>query len=390
MVGFVNLLWLEMKNYRRHFLRNVVMSCFVVLAVFLLNLFASNFRYCEYLNNLVKNVGLYDNYLYVGSPYKAAFIDSEDYDEKLVTTYVLEELERLKQEGDIESYARVAIYGTGDGGSCVETTVELLQSLSYPVERGRWFSEKDYDYGGAVPVVIGSDLAGKYKIGETFFCSSVGGDAVVIGVLKKNTKFLMRNVSGNGIDLNSISRSCDDLMVIGTWNDDVFTSVCPIFVRLTSMDHADAVFNAIGDIVDTFSFQDLADRAYSDNLYLVRMQGILAFLAVMVCITCIGCGNMLVSSDNRNSQAIYHLCGMGEKMGKALVVADCIVRLYIPAIIGVLVFYRYCAEMDFYTMYVDFWNGFVTMLIMTIAMIFTSIRPLIKVMTVSPVDIIQE
>lgn len=386
MTSFMNILWLEMRNYRRHFLRNVLMTFFVVLAVFLLNLFASNFRYCEYLNNLVKNVGLYEDYLYVGSPSKTHFLNSE----KLVMTYVLEELERLKQEGDIESYARVEIYGT-DEATCVQTTVELLQSLSYPVEKGHWFSEQEYDYGGAVPVVIGSDLAGKYKIGETFFCESVGCEAVVIGVLKKNTKFLMSNVSGNGIDLNSITISCDDLMVIGTWTDDVFiTQASPVFVRLASTEYADTVFNAVADIVDTFSFKDMADRAYSDNLYLVRMQGILAFLAVIVCVTCIGCGNMLASSDNRNCQAVYNLCGMGEKMGKALVVTDCVVKLYIPAIIGVIVFYKYCEGQSFDMVYVDFWNGFMTMAIMTVTMIFTSIKPLVKVMTASPVDIIQE
>lgn len=392
MTRFMNILWLEMRNYRRHFLRNVLMSFFIVLAVFLINLFASNFRYCEYLNNLVKSVGLYEDYLYVGYPnkYLYAFMDGVDYDETMVKTYVTDELEQLKQDGDIESYTGIALFQTGDGTECVMTTVELLQNLSYPVEKGHWFSRKECDQEGPVPVVIGSDLVGEYKIGEPFFCSLIGCEAEVIGVLKKNAKFLMANIGGNAMDLNSFSISCDHLMVIGTWTDDEYRTESPMFVKLTSMEHAASVFNAIADIVDTFSFKDMADKAYSDNLYLVRMQGILAFFAIIVCVTCIGCGNMLASSDNRNCQAVYNLCGMEEKMGKALVVTDCIVKLYIPAIIGLIVFYRYCEGNPSELVYVDFWNGFMTMVIITITMIFTSVKPLMKVMTASPVDIIQE
>ncbi len=387
MTGFINILWFEGINYRRHFIRNVLMSLLVILAVFILNFFASNLRYCEYLNNLVKSVGLYGDYMYVGIPVTYSDLNGKNSDEAAVSQYISEELAALKQEGYIEDFSKMQY-----AGDCVKASVELLKDLSYIVERGRWFSEEDCVMGedGIVPVVIGSNLAKEYRVGDTFYCSETDSMARVIGVLKKNTFFLIGNVGGNGISLSDFSVYSDDLTVIGTFSEDEYMSNSPFFVKLSSPEYEDVVFEAIADIVDTFSFREMADRAYNENIYIARINGTLAFMAIVVCVTCVACGNMLASSDNRRCQAVYNLCGMEEKTANTLVVVDAVLKVFISAIIGVIVFYRYCGSRSIGSIYLDVWNGVVTMAAMAIVIVFTSVMPVMKLMKVSPVSIIGE
>lgn len=62
-------------NLKKDLLRNIIMFIFVALAVCLMNISLSQFMHREYLNNLVKDYGLYEDYMYTAPPAKKAYGD---------------------------------------------------------------------------------------------------------------------------------------------------------------------------------------------------------------------------------------------------------------------------------------------------------------------------
>lgn len=385
---FMKIFHITVKNISRNIIHNIIIAVFVVAAVFFMNISLASFRYSHYLNEFAKLSGLYDSFMYVADSNKDAYFGysestGEDLSEK-ARAYVAAELEQLKADGVIADYSRSVRSGTLLGTDTDERAnflymkPELLEELSISVAEGEWFGtgSQDYRSEGLVPVVIGDHLKSIYQTGDIF--SDASGDTryVVIGILGRGTRFLGMSAGGSGMDLNSVMQIADDFVIVAEEPVEQYWS---FIIRLPEQNKAvseQTVLEKVADVTDAFSFRYLADRAHEDSSYGIQMQTTLAVLALLICIAGTACGNLLSSARGKKRQAVYFLCGMKPETGVVCMALENVVKLYLPALAGIYMFFSYCRKQEYMDLYPGVYNILVTGVIITVIFAVSVVRPL--------------
>lgn len=381
----IKLLRISLKNIGQNKVHNIILIIFVMSAVFFMNISLSSFRHCMYQNTLVQSSGLYDSYMYAGIPSKQTYYNDSGEDMFLAAdNYVRKVLDEIERDGDISDYFHICETNTViDGNQNKEVKLffaryDLLKDLSFPMAKGKWFNEYFIEdlRDNPTPIVIGYNLKSMYHIGEIVSLDGFDERFIVTGILKPNTLFLHSGVGGSGIDLNSVMQLSDDMIIIAKESNKYQGS---LIIKLSD-DKRDIseqnVLKGIADVVDTFSFQYLANQAYQSNLFEIQMQTTLSILALLICIVGMKCGNLLSFVKGKRRLAVYFLCGMDKRTSILVVLLEGILKLYVPAVIGFNLFYSYCRKQLFDGLYVDFVNVFFTVVIITFIFVGTLIRTL--------------
>ncbi len=76
----IKLLKISFKNVRQNGIHNMMVMIFVICSVFFMNISLSSFRHCIYQNTLVQASGLYDSYMYTGTPSKQVYYNNSSED----------------------------------------------------------------------------------------------------------------------------------------------------------------------------------------------------------------------------------------------------------------------------------------------------------------------
>ena len=359
----------------------------------MVNFELSYYRYDHHIDKTVKNCGLYDNYLYVGIPGKSIY----DHDKCIeITDEVSKHLQKLKDSGTIANYWRLnESWITQDDGK--ENIVlyypeDFLSGLNMTMMKGRWFDNAS-NKGGLIPVVAGYNVAKRYKIGQKFAIDGDEEKYVLIGVLKKNEIFFEANASGTGMDLKSIASDADNMMIVGSdyesatgFSDYSMATI----VKTKESDKGERVegIDKIANLCYTFTFKEIADRAHKDNMYIIRMQGILSLLTLMVCVIGVSCINLLMAVREKKTDSIYMLCGMDKKTAYKIIAIEGIIKGIIPTIAGLAWFFSYTASNGIDEVYTDCWNGIFSLLLIAIVYVFSSLYPIKQISEMSPAEIV--
>lgn len=365
---------------------NIIMAVFVVAAVFFMNISLASYRYSHYLNEFAKTSGLYDSFMYAGQPGKHVYNDylertGENLEEKAMA-YVGDELKHLKADGVIADYSRCFRSGNlldgNTGADFLYIKPGLLEELSMTVAEGDWFGtgSRDYRSEGLVPVVIGDHLKSIYQTGDIFTDTFSDTRCIVIGILGRGTRFPGMSAGGSGMDLNSVMRIADDMVIVAEEPVEQYWSY---IIRLPEQDRAASeqkVLEKVADITDAFSFRYLADRAHEENSYMMQMQTTLAVLALLICITGTACGNLLSAAREKRRQAVYFLCGMRPKTGAACMALENLVKLYLPAGIGWYMFSDFCRKQEYRGLHPGACNVWITGIIITVIFAASVMHPL--------------
>ena len=381
----LKLIKISARNIGQNIIHNIILIIFVISSVFFMNISLSSFRHCMYQNTLVQSSGLYDFYMYAGVPAKQVYYSESGEDMYLVADkYVTNELNDIKNSGVIDNYFSISETNMMlNNESDMEVRMffgsyDLLKNISFPVIKGKWFDaysgdSLDEEY---VPIVIGYNLKSVYNVGQILNLDGVDEKCIVAGILRPNTLFLHAGTGGSGIDLNNVMRNSDNIIIVAKEPDGYGNSY---IIKLSEGKNAkseDIVLGAIADVVDTFSFKNLANQAYQSNLFEIQMQTILAVLALITCIVGMKCGNLLSFIKGRKRMAVYFLCGMDRQTSFWVTTLEGIFKLYVPTLVGLYSFYNYCKKQSFDGFYIDFFNIFFTVVIITIIFAGTLIRTL--------------
>ena len=379
----LKLIKISARNIGQNIIHNIILIIFVISSVFFMNISLSSFRHCMYQNTLVQSSGLYDFYMYAGVPAKQVYYSESGEDMYLAADkYVTNELNDIKNSGVIDNYFSISETNMMlNNESDMEVRMffgssDLLKNISFQVIKGKWFDaysgdSLDEEY---VPIVIGYNLKSVYNVGQILNLDGVDEKCIVAGILRPNTLFLHAGTGGSGIDLNNVMRNSDNIIIVAKEPDGYGNSY---IIKLSEEENAkaeDIVLGAIADVVDTFSFKNLANQAYQSNLFEIQMQTILAVLALITCIVGMKCGNLLSFIKGRKRMAVYFLCGMDRQTSFWVTTLEGIFKLYVPTLVGLYSFYNYCKKQSFDGFYIDFFNIFFTVVIITIIFAGTLIR----------------
>jgi len=383
-------------NFKSGILRNIIMIVFTALSVFFMNLSLSEFMHQEYTNNYVKECGLYEEYMYLTFPDKAAF---NDYDKRSeIWEKELSLLDELKNDGVIENWYLSSTVSTlitdrqnSDGEYTDRAEVysyprELASDLRFPVSNGIWFDK--YDFADDItPVVVGSDLQQRFKLGDKFSLYDSDKEYLVIGVLERNVMLLSQGAGGNGMNLNGVFKINNSAII------EAADEIDPMFSQhsaLIKTDYPEEVFKSLGDISYIFTFEELAQRAYEDNRFLTEMQTTLFMLMMVVCIAGVSSGNLLSALSSKKQYAVYFMCGMEWSRALRITFAEGVIKLILPAVIGYRMFMYWCVKRDYWQLRVTEVNVIVTILFLAAIFVMTSLLPLLDIRRTSPVKIIGE
>lgn len=383
-------------NLKRDALHNIIMIIFVTLAVFFMDISLSRFMHMKYINNFVNDCGLYENYIYIAPPSKSV------YSQLTATNYIYEQLEQMRSEGIINDYFsameyHAPLYPESPYENHVKFKIyqrEFALDINFPVSRGRWFNESDFE-SEYTPVVLGCNYIGKFKLGDIvpLWVESAESDrgfvdCKVIGFLARDTMILQTGSSGSDM-------STDMLFEIG--NDTIIASVEHLTeygrfgtVVKASPQNQQTVLDAVCDITETFTFRYMADNSYEDNKIMTEMQSVIFILMMIVCIAGVSSGNLLATIACKKKYAIYFMCGMDWKTGVRITLAESVIKLVLPAIIGYTMFMRWCVKWDYWQLRVTSVNVIVTVIFIAVIFLLTSLMPLLDIKRTSPVKIITE
>ena len=363
------------------------------------NLAFSYYRYACHVDNMAKESGLYDEYIYVGYPSKAAYNqEAEDSFEiySQVNEHVDGKLSELKSKGYIEAY--YSCYEEGyrmvdnKHHYCTFFPLEFLSDINMETDKGSWFDGEKHQYN-AIPVVVGYNLRNLYDIGQVFRIDGINCDLILIGTLKKNEIFISPSGTGNGIDLNLIAQDFDDSVIIGEQFPENSEFVCMASPRIiktkgSSEKNKEIILDEVADYCDTATFKDMADDAHESSIYLTKMQGILAALSLMVCLVGVSCINLLTAVSEKKTESVYTLCGMNKVYAYAVVGIESIIKGVIPSIAGLIWFYSFVEKNDLQEAYNDEWNWVFTLMIILFLFTISSVYPIKQVSESSPAEVI--
>ncbi len=384
-------------NFRKDIIHNLVMLVFVALSVFFMNLSLSEFMHRNYINNYVKERGLYEKYMYLTYPDKAVF---DGYDKREIWTKELSLLDELKSDGIIENWYLSGRVNTpitdkqNSNGEYIDRAEvysyprELAADLRFPVSKGIWFDK--YDFSEEVtPVVVGSDLKRRFKLGEKFSLYNSDKEYLVIGVLERNAMLLVQGAGGNGMDLNSVFEIENNAIIEAVDEIDPRFSQSSALIK-TADGNSGEVFKALGDISYTFTFKELAQSAYESNRYLTEMQTTLFVLMMVVCVAGVSSGNLLAAISRKKQYAVYFMCGMEWRSALWITFSEGVIKLILPAAVGYGMFMDWCVKREYWQLRVTSANVFVTIIFLAAIFLLTSLLPLLDIKHSSPVKIISE
>ncbi len=395
-------------NIKKDALHNIVMMAFVGVAIFIMEIALSRFRFQEYTNNLVKDCGMYENYMYVSAESKGVYskYDNEETDYEHSKSYlarenIAEQLERLKAEGIIEAYYSREQYGApvtediDDRGEFLVLPRGLAEDVAFPLSDGKWFDEyKQND--SAVPVVIGSDFAGRFHVGDRVKLPILQGDeslretgyseCVVIGVLERNAMILGGGGSSSEMDTNYLFVSGNDTFIVCA-DEPMLSTHFGYYVKVAP-ENQQTVMERIGDLTFTFTFAEMSDRAYENNRLMTEMVTALFVIMMLVCAAGVSSGNLLATISCKKRYAVYFLCGMEWKTGFLVSLIESVIKLVLPAAVGYIAFMRFCVKNQFGEMRVGTINFFIMAAFLLIIFLLTSLKPLSDIKRTSPVGII--
>lgn len=397
-------------NIKKDALHNIVMMAFVGVAIFIMEIALSRFRFQEYTNDLVKDCGMYDNYMYVSTIFKDAYDkehkDGEAYDPYTSKSYLAyenlaDQIEQLKAEGIIEACYSRDYFGApiteddiDDRGQFLIFPRGLAEDVAFPLSRGAWFSEyKQND--GALPVIIGSDFAGRFHIGDRImlpvfsqkFHKSMYGECVVIGVLERNAMILNGGGSSTDMDTNFLFGSGNDTFIACVDESELSEDFRGYYVKVAP-ENRQTVMERIGDLSMTFTFAEMSDRAYENNRLMTEMVTALFVIMMLVCAAGVSSGNLLATISCKKRYAVYFLCGMEWKTGFLVSLIESVIKLVLPAAVGYIAFMRFCVKNQFGEMRVGTINFVVMAAFLLIIFLLTSLKPLSDIKRTSPVGII--
>lgn len=380
-------------NFKKDPIGNILTIIFVTLSVFLMDISLSRFLHMKYINSLVKDCGLYENYMYATPPDKGG-----NERNAAVWEHEREILDGMKENGAIENWYNVVNWTTRNLTKYANSfntrfyPKELAVDLRFPISKGIWFDKYGFE-DDASPVVIGSDLAGKFRVGDRFTLYEDGGEAVVIGVLARNTLIPRAGAGGNGMDLEGIFTDGSDKMIIISENgvDELmsYSYHYGAIIKVTS-ENRQRVFDEIGDLSFTFTFEELAEASYEDNRLLTEMQTTVFMLMMIVCAAGVSSGNLLGVMVCKKKYAVCFLCGMDWKTGIRITFAESMIKLLLPAAAGYAAFYKWCADQNFYALRITAANAAVTVVFAAAIFLLTSLLPLLDIWKTAPVKIIVE
>lgn len=395
-------------NIKKDALHNIVMMAFVGVAIFIMEIALSRFRFQEYTNNLVKDCGMYENYMYVSAESKGVYskYDNEETDYEHSKSYlarenIAEQLERLKAEGIIEAYYSREQYGApvtedvDDRGEFLILPRGLAEDVAFPLSGGKWFDEyKQND--GALPVIIGSDFAGRFHVGDRVKLPILQGDeslretgyseCVVIGVLERNAMILGGGGSSSEMDTNYLFVSGNDTFIVCA-DEPMLSTHFGYYVKVAP-ENQQTVMERIGDLTFTFTFAEMSDRAYENNRLMTEMVTALFVIMMLVCAAGVSSGNLLATISCKKRYAVYFLCGMEWKTGFLVSLIESVIKLVLPAAVGYIAFMRFCVKNQFGEMRVGTINFVVMAAFLLIIFLLTSLKPLSDIKRTSPVGII--
>lgn len=393
-------------NLKKDALHNIIMIVFVALSVFFMDITLSEFMHMNYINNAVKSCGLYEEYIYAEPPSKHLVGDGMELTASL-WDYEKETLERFKKDGVIEAWYSMDRTGellsdhqNSEGNYDDRMTAyhyprELLNEMSFPLSRGKWFDKYESD-DGIPPIIVGSDLARRFKVGEivSLYRSSFKGyrDYRVIGVLRRNTMLLSLGAGGSGMDLNSCFDAGDKCNGSIIFCEDEINDPFArggVIIKV-SEENRQAVFDELADIGYMFSFKELSDTAEYNNRNLTEMQSVIFILMMIVCITGVSSGNLLSTIACKKKYAVYFMCGMEWRTGMLISLAESVIKLVIPAGIGYAMFLDWYGKNGFESMRLTEANVIVTVLFVGLIFLLTSLMPLLDIKKTAPVKIITE
>lgn len=395
-----------LSNLKKDALHNIIMVVFVALSVFFMDITLSEFMHMNYINNAVKSCGLYDDYIYAEPPSKHLVGNGTELTSSL-WDYEMETLERFKEDGVIESWysmdhanAPITDSVNSDGewfdrAECYYYPRELLNEMSFPLSRGKWFDKYESD-DGIPPIVVGSDLASRFKLGEVVQIFHGTWKETknyrVIGVLRRNTMLLSLGAGGSGMDLNSCFDSGDDCNGSIIFCDDEINDPYAYggVVIKVSEENRQTVFDELADIGYMFSFKELSDTAEYNNRNLTEMQSVIFILMMIVCITGVSSGNLLSTIALKKKYAVYFMCGMEWRTGVLISLAESVIKLVVPAGIGYAMFLDHYGKYGFESMRLTEANVIVTVLFVGLIFLLTSLMPLFDIKKTAPVKIITE
>lgn len=393
-------------NLKKGALHNIIMIVFVALSVFFMDITLSEFMHMNYINNAVKNCGLYEEYIYAEPPSKHIVGDGMELTKSL-WDYEMETLERFKEDGVIEAWYSMnrcgepitdSVNSEGewwDRAECYYYPRELANAMSFPLSRGKWFDKYDEE-DGIPPVIVGSDFARRFKVGEivSLYRSSLKGyrDYRVIGVLQRNTMLLSLGAGGSGMDLNSCfdaGDKCNGSIIF--CEDEINDSHARggVIIKV-SEENRQTVFDELADIGYMFSFKELSDTAEYNNGTLTEMQSVIFILMMIVCIAGVSSGNLLSTIACKKKYAVYFMCGMEWRTGMLITLAENVIKLVIPAGIGYATFLDWYGKNGYQSMRLTEANVIVTVLFVGLIFLLTSLMPLLDIKKTAPVKIITE
>lgn len=380
---FSKTLLITIKNLKRDSVHNIIIIIFVMIAVFFMNNSLSIARYCTYLNTIIKSSGLYETYMYVATPTKQAYYENDETDMlDEANNYVKHELDKAMEDGKIEDYFSVCQAGapcnyamTGEA-MYFYAKYDFLKELSFSVCKGKWFDTYDVnEYGdNLIPIVVGYHFKSIFSIGQVINFDGFDGDYVVIGIMNQNGLFVSPTAGGNGTDLNTVMQNANDLIIVAKEQQD---SDSPYMVKLPSHNteaYAMDIIEKIADVVDVFTFSELADTAHKNNTLFTEMSATLAILSVITCVVGIWCGTLLSYSRGRKRQAVYVLCGMNARTSVICMILEGFLKLILPAIIGLWFFSYYCHQQATAELFIDWISIAITMLMIGGMFVLTIIR----------------
>lgn len=386
------------KNIRQAPARNIILTVFVGISIFLMNISLSRFMHREYINSLVRDCGLYDNYMYSTPPDKSAYYadngsDNERNLRDSAIEFISQQLESLKNEGKVEAYYGSEIFNApisadiNDRATFIFYPKELVSDIKFPVSSGKWFGNSIDNE--CIPIVIGSDLSSRFKIGDIVTFPFLNKSAAVIGKLERNALVLTIGAGGSGVDLNDTFSSGNNAVIVCANADKISSEIGGTIIKAAPQYHKD-VMKSIADVSYTFTFEDLSERAYESNKLLTEMQTVVFVLMMIVCVAGVSSGNLMETINCRKRYAIYFLCGMDWSICVRITLIENLIKLIIPSALGYWGFLKWCGGQNFYALRITDLNIFITIILIAAVYFLTALKPLFDIKRTSPVKIITE
>ncbi|MCH5205111.1 MAG: ABC transporter permease [Oscillospiraceae bacterium] len=388
-------------NLKNDKLNTVIMILFVGASVFLMNISLSLFMHREYINNLVRDSGFYEDYMYISEPDKGDWENGGEFRNR-IWEYEMSELDRLKSEGIIEGwYQAIEVNAPlshdieNDRAPHIYYPSGLAASLRFHVSKGIWFDKYDFEGNSdenVIPVVVGSDLADRFKVGENISLYNpkhTEKNYLVIGVLERNAYIFTTGSSGTDMDTNYLFEQKNDAIII---IEDNINEIMPFLhgtaVIKASRENQQTVFDALGDYSRIFTFKYMSDNAYERNRTTTEMLTVIFVLMAIVCIAGVSSGNLLSTITSKKKYAVYFLCGMDCKTGVVTTFLESVLKLAVPGAVGYALFIHWREEQLYNGLRVTSANAAVTAAFLAAIFLLTSLMPLLDIKRTSPVKII--